>query len=186
MGIDRYCTPRLPRPAESSLCSHSFHPHSSISSSLLFLYMYDPSLQHTFLILILPFLTHFSYSLSSALIFLTPGFPPHHFPLHFVTCLPPPLHPLLYPLFVSLSSPSITFSLVTPSIHLWVPGRGFIADGNGSTPEQIDAARASPLRATSPRLWSLFFVSLTKLLSRGKGGGWVEREGWLDGRGQEM
>lgn len=37
-----------------------------------------------------------------------------------------------------------------------------------------------------PHVSRLFFVSSTKLLSGGKKGGEGEREGWLDGRGQEM
>lgn len=183
MGIDRYCTHicspgriHRPAPAESSPRSHSFRPHSSIQSSLL-------SLTPTCIVS--------SYSLPSLPLSLSShsSFPPPFFffvlsPMSLVTvrCL----HP----------SPSPRSSSYSVHPSAGAPAGAFVADGNGSTPEQVDAGRTiahyNPLPPpVSRRLLPACQPDEWREKRRREGGtnGWVEEDKKIlkleDGGGNE-
>lgn len=150
--------------------------------------MCDPNLPCIFLFLILLFLPLLLFLPSLLPHIFPPHFPLHHFPLHCVSRVPPgfTVPPLCLHIISIYHPPPLSLS-----IHLWVSGGSLIADGNGSTPEQIDAGRPSPLRAASPvsRLSCLLpACQPDKPVERRGGRGRKEsgRDGWLDGRGQKL
>lgn len=148
--------------------------------------MGDPNLPCIFLFLILLFLPLLLFLPSLLPHILPPSLSAPSFPFAF--CQPCPSGFTVPPLclhIVSIYHPPTLSPPLTLSIHLWVSGGSLIADGNGSTPEQIDAGRPSPLRAASPV--SRFSCLLPACQPdkpaerRGGRGGKRERERWMVG-----